>query len=168
MPLHRCQIDSPLSSPVVLARIAALIRESPGFWQCVKESFGGRKARSPPFIGEIDGSSCRMRRDIRYRNSFLPCVRGAVVATPTGTRVILSMNLHPFVAVFMLVWLGAVGAGTLAALFASGGDSQTAFFPAGMFVFGLVLTAGGFLSRGVQGLVTYWSEALSMKMPRLK
>jgi hypothetical protein len=54
------------------------------------------------------------------------------------------MTLHPFVAAFMVVWLGAVGAGTIAALTASGSDSHAAFLPAGMFVFGVALTAGGF------------------------
>jgi hypothetical protein len=51
------------------------------------EALGG-----PPFIGSVQDHSFRIRRDIRYRNSFLPLVWGHIVPTPTGTRVIVTVR----------------------------------------------------------------------------
>jgi hypothetical protein len=49
------------------------------------------------------------------------------------------MFLHPLVAVFMAVWLGFVGHGALV------DRSSPPIFLWGMFVFGVVLTAVGFI-----------------------
>jgi hypothetical protein len=144
MPFYRFQIESPLPTQTVLLRIRTLVREKPGFWQSIKESFGGRPAGSPPFIGKVEGDAFLMSRDIRYRNSFLPQVRGSVVSTSRGSRVLITMYLHPLVAVFMLFWLGGIGAGALAAFNAQNGSIGPALIPAGMFLFGIVLTVGAF------------------------
>src|SRR6266540_7483414 len=144
MPFYRFQIDSPLPAQTVLLRIHTLVREKPGFWQSVKESFGRRQNNCPPFIGKVEGDAFRMYRDIRYRNSFLPQVRGSVVSTSHGSRVLITMYLHPLVALFVLFWLGTVGTGALAALNSQNGNSGLSLIPAGMFLFGVVLTVGAF------------------------
>ena len=82
----------------------------------MKESFGWRPADAPPFLGKVEGSRFRCWRDIRYRNSFLPRIAGRVVASPDGAKIEVTMHLHPVVFIFMLFWLGAVGAGALLAL----------------------------------------------------
>jgi hypothetical protein len=144
MPFYRFHIESPLTTQTVLLRVRALVREAPGFWQSVKESFGRRPEGSPPFIGKVEGFTFRMHRDIRYRNSFLPQVRGSVVSTPVGTRVLITMYLHPLVAAFMLFWLGVVGIGALTAFITQRESIDSALIPAGMFLFGIALTVGGF------------------------
>ncbi len=144
MPFYRFQIDSPLPTQTVLLRIRALVREKPGSWQSIKESFGRRPDDCPPFIGKVEGDAFRMYRDIRYRNSFLPQVRGSVVSTSRGSRVLITMHLHPLVALFVLFWLSAVGTGALAAFNSQNGNSGLALIPAGMFLFGIVLTVGAF------------------------
>jgi len=53
------------------------------------------------------GATFHMRRDIRYRNSFLPRVHGHVMFDPVGTRVRVTMRLHPVAAGFVLFWLRA-------------------------------------------------------------
>jgi hypothetical protein len=150
MPFYRFQIDSPLPAQTVLLRIRTLVREKPGFWQSIKESFGARPDNSPPFIGKIDGDTFRMYRDIRYRNSFLPQVRGSVVSTSRGSRVLITMYLHSLVAVFVLFWLGGVGAGALAAFNAQNGNTGFGLIPAGMFLFGIVLTVAGFYPEALK------------------
>ncbi len=147
MPFYRFQIESSLPKQTVLSRIRAIVREKPGFWQSVKESFGSRPEGSPPFIGEVEGESFLIHRDIRYRNSFLPQVRGSVVSTPIGSSVFITMYLHPLVALFMLFWLGGVGAGALAMLKAENGSF---IIPAIMLLFGIGLTAGGFYPEAMK------------------
>lgn len=150
MPFYRFQIESTLPAQTVLQRIRTLVREKPGFWQSIKESFGKRPDDCPPFIGKVEGDAFCMYRDIRYRNSFLPQVRGSVVSTSRGSRVLITMYLHPLVALFVLFWLGAVGAGSLAAFSSQNGNTGLALIPAGMFLFGIVLTVGAFYPEALK------------------
>ena len=103
-----------------------------------------RELASPPFIGTVQDDSFRLRRDIRYRNSFLPLVWGRFISTPTGTRVSVTMFIHPLVALFMAFWLGMVGYGALK------DRSTPPVVLWGMFIFGLALTAGGFFPEAIK------------------
>jgi len=144
MPYYRCELVSPLPMQTVLLRFQTLVRDEPGFLQSLKESLRRRPAGSPPFIGKVHGNVLHVHRDIRYRNSFLPQVRAAVAPVPNGTIVHVTMHLHPVVAVFMLIWLVAVGIGAIAAFAQEHTGVTSALIPAWMLFFGVVLTAGGF------------------------
>jgi hypothetical protein len=122
----------------------ALTREAPSVWQSVKESFVRGRELGVPFIGSVEGSTFHLRRDIRYRNSFLPQVRGRVEAMVGGSRIFVTMHLHPVVGVFMLIWLGGVGFGALAVLASAHVGAGPTLIPFGMLVFGIALTLGGF------------------------
>ena len=57
------------------------------------------------------------------------------------------MRLHSLVLAFMILRLGGVGVGCISILIAEiqkGGAPLKALVPAGMFIFGWVLSAGGF------------------------
>jgi hypothetical protein len=149
MPLYRFQIQSHLATLAVLERIKALMRETPGFRQSLKESFGLRPDGTPPFIGKVDGSEFKCRRDIRYQNSFLPRIAGRVSSDHNGTKTDVIMYLHPLVLVFMLLWLGGVGLGAVAALRQGDGGTGT-LVPMGMFVIGVVLVLGGFYPEAIK------------------
>ncbi|WP_431095317.1 hypothetical protein [Polaromonas aquatica] len=144
MPFYRFQIDSPFATRAVLLRVRGLMRESPSFFQSIKESFEKRPQEGPPFVGNVNGTVFKMRRDIRYRNSFLPRVHGSVISIPAGSRIFVRMHLHPLVVVFLLVWLGGVGVGALNAFISENRSLQSVLAPAGMFLFGILLTLGGF------------------------
>jgi hypothetical protein len=144
MPFYRFQIDSPLTALAVLQRVEALVRDAPGLWQSIKESFGQDRESDAPFIGKIDGDAFHLRRDIRYRNSFLPQINGRVVATPTGTRVFVTMHVHPLVGAFMLFWFGGVAFGTCVAFSHLPIGAAPTLIPIGMLVFGTALTLGAF------------------------
>ncbi len=66
------------------------------------------------------------------------------------------MQLYPFVAVFITIWLFFVGLSALA-------TAQKEFFiPLGIFVFGILLTAGGFIPEAIKAknmLTSLWVEA---------
>ena len=103
------------------------------------------------FIGTANGDRFRFRRDIRYRNSFLPVVLGRVTTVPTGVRVDVIMFLHPIVAVFMLVWFSGVGYAvglTAWTLLRTPRDAPIGFLVAmAILVFGVVLVGTGFFSE---------------------
>jgi hypothetical protein len=71
------------------------------------------------FEGEVDEANFKMRRIIKYRNSFLPQINGAVDAVEMGSIVSVKMRLHGFVAVFSSIWT----AGFLAAMVGFGSQS---------------------------------------------
>jgi hypothetical protein len=148
MAIYRFQLRSDLSTQAVLERIQALAREQPGFGQSLKESFGWRKEGSPPFIGRVEGNDFKLYRDIGYRNSFLPRIRGRVSAYRDGANIDVTMYLHPFVLVFMLFWLGGVAAGAVTLL--GHGKGSEALIPLGMFFFGVALPLGGFYPEAIK------------------
>jgi hypothetical protein len=148
MALYRFQLRSDLSPPAVLERIQTLARERPGFAQSLKESFGWRKEGCPPFIGRIEGNDFKLYRDLGSRNSFLPHISGQVSAYRDGTNIDVTMYLHPVVLVFMLFWLGVVGAGAVALL--GHGKGREALIPLGMFFFGVALPLGSFYREAIK------------------
>ncbi len=108
------------------------------------------------FQGDVSSDAFEITRIIRYRNSFLPVVRGQFLPSASGTTVAIQMELHPFVMVGMCLWFGGVGLGILT--FASGLlNGQAPLFPGllvllGMLAFGFALVSGGF-----------WPEAKKQK-----
>src|SRR5260370_20806151 len=109
MPLYRFHIDATVPPQAVAERVRCAVRDRLKF----REYFGQKNPDGPPFVGSVRDFSFRIRRDIRYRNSFLPLVWGHIVPTPMGARVVVTMFMHPFVLAFMLFWLGMVGWGAL-------------------------------------------------------
>jgi hypothetical protein len=141
MPFYRFEIDTTLTQQVVMERIRSLIREREailGFFLRTRQPFNP----ATPFVGSAGEDSFSMQRDIRYRNSFLPRIRGKAGPGPTGTCVKVTMFLHPLVAVFVTFWLGIVGSFALLTL--SSSDPFVSLGPGSMFLFGLVLTCGAF------------------------
>jgi hypothetical protein len=118
------------------------VGDKPPFWKSLSTAWWSRDPTSPPLIGIVDDDSFRVRRDIRYRNSFLPLVWGRFVSTPTGTRVNVIMFMHPLVALFMVFWLGTAGYGA----FRGVSGSPIVW---GMFAFGVALTVGGFVPEAI-------------------
>ena len=104
MPYYRFQVDSPLPPKTIAARIHAITRESRG----LLEYFRRGRPTNPPgpgFLGRVKDLSFRLQRDIRYSNSFLPVIRGRIVPDIVGSKMIVTMYLHPAAAVFMTFWL---------------------------------------------------------------
>ncbi len=61
------------------------------------------------YIGELRGNRFSMRRNISYRNSFLPMITGFIFSDPHGTKITVDMRLHTAVLVFVLIWLAITG-----------------------------------------------------------
>jgi hypothetical protein len=104
MPISSFQVDVNAPTSVVVERLRAVVGPAP--LVSVSVPWWGSDEANPPFIGKVRDGSFRIQRDSRRRNSFLPIVWGHIVATPGGTRVKVTMFIHPFVAIFMACWLG--------------------------------------------------------------
>jgi len=104
MPISSFQVDVNAPPSVVVERLRTVVGPAP--FLSVSVPWWGSDTANPPFIGKVSDRSFRIQRDSRRRNSFLPIVWGHIVATPRGTRVKVTMFIHPFAAIFMAVWLG--------------------------------------------------------------
>ena len=111
MPIYWFQLDVGELPPMVVQRVQSLVGPEPKL--STRELFLGRRseerAEDPVFVGSVRELSFSIRRYIRYRNSFLPMIRGRLTPIETGTRVSVTMFIHPAVAVFMAFWLTFVG-----------------------------------------------------------
>ena len=104
-------------------------------------------AAARPFEGEVGDRVFDVQRAIGYRNSFLPQIRATLTAVAEGSRVTVTMRLHPLVFVFMLIWLiGTVSAFVLLLIanVRKGGSSHAVFLPAIMLISAWTIVAGGF------------------------
>jgi hypothetical protein len=144
MPFYRFHIDTIASPQIVTERVRSAVREKPGFREYFWSAWTGKSPDGPPFIGSVQDNSFRIRRDIRYRNSFLPRVWGHIVPTPTGTRTVVTMFMHPFAMVFMTFWLGVVGHGAMT------DRSASPAIPWGMFIFGIAICVGSFIPEAMK------------------
>ena len=151
MPFYRFDFEVSMPRQNAVARIQELVGPSRSFLEEVKRSFIRGREASPPFIGEVEADTFRARRDIRYRNSFLPLIRGRVTSTPTGSHIRVTMHLHRVVVVFMLVWFGVFRV-ALEAIFCTPsvqGDWAD-FVPVGLLLLGVGIVCGGFFPEAIE------------------
>jgi hypothetical protein len=141
MPYYRCDLDIPLPPDEVCRRLQSMIGKRPAF---LDQLWGAWKHTGPPFYGSLDGWNLKMSRNIHYRNSFLPQIKGTVAPTGGGTRLELVMHVHLAVAVFMLIWLFFVISFVAAALTSSAREPMMLYVPLGMMLSGIVLPIAGF------------------------
>ena len=102
-------------------------------------------AQSRPFAGSVTPPEFRIYRTISYRNSFLPEIIGQIAPDGSGSRISMTLGLHPAVASFLALWLGIVAViGVVVAVAGLVESHPIAFAPVGMFLFGYLLTMGSF------------------------
>lgn len=156
MPFYAFHIDVPAQPDVVAERVRAAVASVPTLWQSIKSSWKGPRPSGRPFLGKVEGRSFRIRRDIQYRNSFLPLIRGRIVPTPTGSRVNVFMFMHPFSFLFMVGWFGFLVATLWKVLDA---NIARSFIPLAMIVLGLLMSVGGFFYEALK-VMPLLSEAV--------
>lgn len=141
LPIENITYKTRLKEEEVLKRLADSIEPE-------KIRFGlFDSSATKPYEGQIDGASFRIKRIIRYRNSFLPRISGTIVKDFDGTTINVKMKLHPLVMVFICFWCGSVGlAGiTIMAISLRNASYEPAsLIPFGMFIFAYGLTMGCF------------------------
>src|SRR5580692_4187355 len=106
MPYYSFHLNVPAQPGVVAERIRRIVSPAPTFWETLGSSWKRPRAPGSAFLGSVENLSFKIRRNIQYRNSFLPIIWGKIVPSPSGSRVNVFMYMHPFSLVFMLVWFG--------------------------------------------------------------
>ncbi|WP_233269891.1 hypothetical protein [Polaribacter sp. L3A8] len=61
------------------------------------------------FEADFEQDSFKIQRIITGRNSFLPQIKGQILPSINGTRLVADLKIHSSVIVFMLFWLTFVG-----------------------------------------------------------
>ncbi|WP_343330601.1 hypothetical protein [Polaribacter staleyi] len=61
------------------------------------------------FEGNFEQDNFKIQRIITERNSFLPQIKGQILPSINGTRLVADLKIHSSVIVFMLFWLTFVG-----------------------------------------------------------
>ena len=154
MPFYRFHIDTPLSESAASERIQKFTRPHRAFreWIAFNVTNITREDTTvgPPFLGTV-GSTFRLRRDIRYWNSFLPLVWGRIVPSPRGSRINVTMFLHPLVTVFMIIWFSGLGYG-IVKLWVHRKEAVpfAVLVPAAMFLFGVALMLVCFIPEAIK------------------
>jgi hypothetical protein len=150
----RLEIFSPLPPAECAARLASTIDRERSLLFSSTALLG-----SKPVIGQASESSLRLRKRIRYRNSFQSFLFATMRPQQGGTLISGTFAMHPMVRTFMFVWFGFVavigGALTLATvrgtLSSSDGNSHSpmgVIIPVGMLCIGLALIRfGRYLAR---------------------
>lgn len=113
--------------------------------------FAGGKHK--PYKGSVNGSTFVLTRIIKYRNSFLPRIKGHVIKGFDKTEINVKMRSHPIVLLFMLIWCVGVGLGFLAILTSSirrGTFEPTLLIPLAMLLLGYGITLGGFKYESIK------------------
>jgi hypothetical protein len=77
--------------------------------------FRGWEQPEKPYQGEVIESCFRITHIIRYGNSFLPVIEGAVKPDTGGSMIHITMHPRTFTSVFLGIWMGLVGLFTLCA-----------------------------------------------------
>ncbi|MEP6794119.1 MAG: hypothetical protein ABJB16_07325 [Saprospiraceae bacterium] len=68
-------------------------------------------AETKMYEGQITDQNFSIRRLIKYRNSFLPRIKGEIKAVGNGTRIDVRMRLHVVIIIFVIFWCTMVGIG---------------------------------------------------------
>ena len=156
MPFYSFHLSVPAQPDVVAERVRRVVSPAPTFWGTLATSWKRPQSSGSPFLGSVEYLSFKIRRNIHYRNSFLPLIQGKIIPTPTGSRLDVFMYMQPFSLIFMLIWFGFlvnIESGVVNA------NIARSFIPLGMIVFGLVMSLGGFFFEAMK-VMPLLSEAV--------
>ncbi|MGD1938936.1 MAG: hypothetical protein ACFCA4_15490 [Cyanophyceae cyanobacterium] len=99
LPSRRLELVVPASPTQVAQRLEGAIAPHPS-------GLAALRRVTKPFLGRSSDNGFEIRRRIDYRNSFIPIVTGQYAAIAQGTRITITMQIHPAVIVFVTLWSG--------------------------------------------------------------
>ena len=136
LPYEKLIINTNLTSEEIIEKLNEYIEP----YQPFRNKF---KPPNKPYNGKIDGNNFTIARNINYRNSFLPIVKGKIISDYQGSIINITLSLHPVIIVFIGFWLymtGGMGFFFLISMITSGEFMLGGLIPLGMFIFGCLLT----------------------------
>lgn len=105
-----------------------------------KEEILKRLHESLDYEGSTDVDTFKISKIIHYRNSFLPKIKGRISSNYNTTTIEVTMQLHKYVSVFMVIWL-SIALFSLVTSLISITLSELELFdmiPLGMVIFGVL------------------------------
>lgn len=148
LPIDTITYRTKLSEDEVISRLTAIIDTE----RKVRSIF----ASSPitkPYEGQVNGNQFTVRRIIRYRNSFLPEIKGTIQQGVGETLVRVKMHLHIFAVIFLGLWCSMVGffcLGSLGRIMNGTKLASSELKPFGMLLFVYVLTMVAFKFESIK------------------
>lgn len=92
-----------------------------------------------PYSGRICLDEFTIRRVIRYRNSFLPEIKGRFVSDMGHTEIHINMRPAVFVLVFMGIWMSGISLACIGIFASMRSPRNRPFSPADLVPFGMLL-----------------------------
>lgn len=135
LPFERITYRTNLSEQEIITRLS-------GFVEPKKFSFS--KTSTKEYEGAINDNSFEINRIINYRNSFLPQIIGTFQKGNYGTQIEVTVKLHVFVFLFLIVWCGFVMFFLISLCVVQQKISIVFLVPVGMLLFVYALTMLGF------------------------
>jgi len=102
LPYHRFEFLSPLKKEAAIEAMAK--RVEPMRWLRWRWPSSDNDER---FEGDMTPDGFKGHRIIGYRNSFIPQLQIVVTSEARGSRVQITMQLHPLIWIFVAVWATA-------------------------------------------------------------
>ncbi|MCT7970876.1 hypothetical protein [Laspinema olomoucense] len=135
-PSKRFTMTTYLSPEEVLKKLSEVVTPTSNPIQ-----FRWRRSKKP-YQGQIAEHSFKIYRVIYNRNSFLPEIEGQIQAHGRGSQIKIEIKLHPFVIIFMSLWL--IMLAVVALMILGEGLFKEIFnlaflMPMGMLILGLAL-----------------------------
>jgi hypothetical protein len=148
LPIARFRIATPLDRTEVVQRLRAIARPRRSLSEAIEHLL---ERDDVPFIGTVEAHGFKLRRRIRYENSFLPTIVGRIDARVGGSEVRLFLRPSGFAIAFLIVWFALTVPDALAAarIWWEGGKLST------MDLTSLAFVAGGYLLAQAG----FWPEA---------
>lgn len=134
MPYDKFQINSKLSPIEIIQRIR----------DCTGDDEFFSLHQTHEFSGQVNDNDFKIMKNISYRNSFQPIIEGKIEQTSMGTQVTISMRLHLFVMLFMVIYLVLAGIFGISSLINATVFSWSIFSHFGLLIAGGALASGGF------------------------
>ena len=72
--------------------------------------------KTKPYTGHIGSEDFEISRVIRYRNSFLPIIKGRFLDQHDHTEIHVTMRLNPLVIALMCIWTAGVSIACVATI----------------------------------------------------
>lgn len=100
------------------------------------------------YSGKVLENNFRIKREINYRNSFLPVITGEIFDSTNGSKIMVKMRLILFVQIFISIWLSGVFLAIIFCVVTIINDNSASLFilsiPSIMFVVGCTMTVLAF------------------------
>lgn len=143
MAFYYTEIESKLSAKESQEKLKTIIKKDPGVFEKIAMQFKREFDYEAEFYGRVWEDGFLMKRNIIYKNSFLPIIYGKSTPAINGSKIRIFMVMHPFGLIISTIMLVVLGKHVVEIMLK---NSYANDFPLLLgFLFVLIVSMGGFL-----------------------